>query len=54
MTEKENETWDECEQEVQSLIKDKLKHRNRTSTPNKGKKSETPGKTTTIVYRSSN
>ena len=24
ITEKENETWDECEQEVQSLIKDKL------------------------------
>ena len=38
ITEKENETWDECEQEVQSLIKDKLKHRNRTSTPNKEKK----------------
>ena len=24
ITEKENETWDKCEQEVQSLIKDKL------------------------------
>ena len=24
ITEKENKTWDECEQEVQSLIKDKL------------------------------
>ena len=24
ITEKENETWDECKQEVQSLIKDKL------------------------------
>ena len=24
ITEKENETWDECRQEVQSLIKDKL------------------------------
>ena len=24
ISEKENETWDECEQEVQSLIKDKL------------------------------
>ena len=24
ITEKENETWDECEQEVQSLIKDKM------------------------------
>ena len=24
ITEKKNETWDECEQEVQSLIKDKL------------------------------
>ena len=25
ITEKENETWDECEQEIQSLIKDKLR-----------------------------
>ena len=24
ITEKENETWNECEQKVQSLIKDKL------------------------------
>ena len=24
ITEKKNETWDECEQEVQSLIRDKL------------------------------
>ena len=56
ITEKENETWDECEQEVQSLIREKLgiaeniviqrAHRIKI----KGN-SENPGKPRTIVCR---
>ena len=56
ITEKENATWDKCEQEVQLLIKDKLEiaenivieqaHRVK-----KKENSENPGKPRTVVCR---
>ena len=54
ITEKENETWDECEQEVQSLIKDKLGIAEnivieRAHRIKKKGNSENPGKPRTIV-----
>ena len=56
ITEKENETWDECEQEVQSLIKDKLGIAEniiieRARRTKKKGNSEKPGKPRTIVCR---
>ena len=56
ITEKENETWDECEQEVQSLIKDKLGIAEnivieRAHRIKKKGNSENPGKPRTIVCR---
>ena len=57
ITEKENKTWDECEQEVQPLIKDKLgiaeniviERANQIT--KKGNSDENPGKPRTIVCR---
>ena len=56
ITEKENETWDECEQEVQSFIKDKLGIAENIVTERahqikKKANSENPGKPRTIVCR---
>ena len=56
MSEKENETWDECEQEVQLLIKDKLGTAEnivieRAHRIKKKGKSDNPGKPRTIVCR---
>ena len=55
-TEKENETWDECEQEVQPLIKDKLGTAGnivieRGHRMKKKGNSENPGKPRTTVCR---
>ena len=54
--EEENETWDECEQEVQSLIKDKLGIAEnivieRAHRIKKKGNSDNPGKPRTIVFR---
>ena len=56
ITENENETWDECEQEVQSLIKDKLGIAEnivieRVHRIKKKENCENPGKPRTIVCR---
>ena len=56
ITEKENETLDECEQQVQSLIKDKLGIAKnivieRAHRIKKKGNSENPGKTRTIICR---
>ena len=56
ISEKENETWDECEQEVQSLIKDKLGIAEnivieRAHRIKKKGNSDNPGKPRTIVCR---
>ena len=59
ISEKENETWYECEQEVQSLIKDKLGIAEnivieRAHRVKKKGNSDNPGKPRTIVCRSLN
>ena len=56
ISEKESETWDECEQEVQSLIKDKLGIAEnivieRAHRIKEKENSDNPGKPTTIVSR---
>ena len=56
ITEKENATWDKCEQEVQLLIKDKLEIAEnivieRAHRIKKKGNSENPGKPRTIVCR---
>ena len=56
ISEKENETWDECEQEVQSLIQDKLGIAEnivieRAHRIKKKGNSDNPGKNRTIVCR---
>ena len=56
INEKENETWDECEQEVQSLIKDKLEIAEnivieRAHRIKKKENCKNPGKPRTIVCR---